>query len=234
MTYRELRGDADVWPGTLDRNSLIDSQFQAGMYLDDCAKSANWNKVLEILDPTNHLVDVNQSRPATNSRSTVLHRAAEGGAPAEVVETLLERGAFRSLRDENGLTAFDLAARNTSLPDGLAQLLRPLPSPLDEDRIASLEEGLAAMLDRWIQPLYEGRDLRAILRYPPVGALHEASTQELWVQFPAISGGFRVALRRGYLELLIGYRSATGATAQGIVITHRGPILVYQSQPDAK
>jgi hypothetical protein len=63
MTYRELRGDAAVWPGNLDRSSFIDSQFQAGMYLDDCAKAGNWDKVLKILDPGNHLVAINQSRP---------------------------------------------------------------------------------------------------------------------------------------------------------------------------
>ena len=232
MTYGELRGDADVWPGNLDRSSFIDSQFQAGMYLDDCAKAGNWDKVLEILEPGNHLVDINQSRPATSSRSTVLHRAAEGAAPVDVIEGLLQRGAFRSLRDRDGLTAFGIATGNAAVSDYVRQLLRPEPSPLDENRIAVLEEILAAVLDGWIQPLFAGRDLRTVLRYPPVAVLHEAPSHELWVQLPFMAG-FRVALRRGYLDLVMGQRNTHGVVAEGWVITHRGPVMVYPSEPDS-
>jgi len=66
-----------------------------------------------------------------------------------------------------------------------------------------------------------------------VGVLHEVPGQELWMQAPTFSGGLRVALRRGYLEMLAGYRnfmpdSAVEVRTWGFVITERGITKVYE------
>lgn len=204
-TWGELRGKADVWPGFLDRADITDSQFQEGSYLDDCAKVGNWKKVLEILNPGNHLVNINQWRPASNSQSTVLHRAAENGAPIDVMNALIQRGAFRALRDGNGVNAYQIAEASHQPPDVVATLM-PEPSPLEPQLIAALDSHLASVLDWWLEPLCGDKKPRTVVRYPPVAVLHEPQGQELWVQAPKVSGGFRLALRSGLLELLLGYR----------------------------
>ena len=80
-TYRELRGYAEVWPCQVSRAYMTDWEFQQGSFLADYAKAGKWAKVVEILHPDNHLVNVNQSWPGDSSRATVLHHAAQLGAP---------------------------------------------------------------------------------------------------------------------------------------------------------
>ncbi|MBU3750125.1 MAG: ankryin, partial [Mycobacterium sp.] len=126
--YWELRGDAQVWPGVVNRGYVTDFEFQEGSFLADYAKAGKWAKVLEMLRPENHLVNVNQCWPGDGSRSTVLHRAAELDAPEHVVAALLERGALRSLRNAQGHTAHEIASE-AGQPACTADALRPVPSP---------------------------------------------------------------------------------------------------------
>ena len=74
-TYRELRGYAEVWPCQVSRAYMTDWEFQQGSFLADYAKAGKWAKVVEILHPDNHLVNVNQSWPGDSSRSAALHPA---------------------------------------------------------------------------------------------------------------------------------------------------------------
>lgn len=232
MKYWELRGQADWWPGVVDRASKTDFEFETCCYLDDMAKAGNWAKVLEILEQPElkGVANVNQSRPASTSRSSVLHHAAATDAPPDVIEALLQRGAFRSLRDSDGKTAHEIAL---DISPSTSDLLKPVPSPLSEDRRAVLTENLAQVIDDWIQPLFGKKSPRQILRYPPVEVLHEAPNQELWLQVPGMLGGLRLILRRGYLEMLIGYRrfhdEDVHVTVNGYVITQVGSALVYES-----
>ncbi len=73
--------------------------FQEGSFLADYAKKGRWDRVLQMLRPDSHLINVDHSWPGDGGRSTVLHRAAELGAPNGVVEALVERSALRSLRN---------------------------------------------------------------------------------------------------------------------------------------
>ncbi|MEB3032077.1 ankyrin repeat domain-containing protein [[Mycobacterium] nativiensis] len=231
MTYWQLRGEADVWPGIVGRSLLIDSQWQAGNYLADMAAKGNWPKVMQELNPDNHLLDVKQWRPGDRSCSTVLHQAATGGASSDVLSWLIGRGALRSQEDADGRTAYDMAALNGASPE-LLELLTPPPSPLEPERIETLNAHLAVTIDELIQPLFGSQDLRRLFRYPPVGVLHEVPGQELWLQVPNLMGGVRVILRRGYLELLFGYRrfgesGEVHVTTAAYLITHRGVLRVY-------
>lgn len=56
-----------------------------------------------------------------------------------------------------------------------------------------------------------------MLRYPPVGLLHEAPGRSVRFAIPGLPGGVRVTLRCGYLE--------TAAAGQTYVVTHRGVVL---------
>lgn len=230
-TYWELRGRALVWSGVLDRSLMTDSQFQAQSYLADMAAKGNWPRVMEYLDPGSGLTDVNQWRPGGKSWTTLLHEAARLGASREVVCWLLDRGALRSQTDAEGRTALDVAEQHGQQPD-LLDLLAPPPSPLDTERIQLLDSHMSDVVDRFLQPAFAGQDLRKVFRYPPVGVLHEVSGSELWMQLPPSSGGLRVTLQRGFIELLLGYRDLGGSALDvrtwGFVVTHRGAKCVYE------
>lgn len=231
-TYGELRGQAVVWPGVANRSLMVGSQVEAGCYLADMAAKGNWHRVMHDLDPENHLLDVNQWRPGDGSWITVLHEAAKQGAPLDVVSWLINRGALRSQKDAEGRTPYELAKVQGHGAD-LLDLLAPPPPPLSTEQIDRLDSLLAEAIDHFIQPTFEGQDLRRLFRYPPVGVLHELPARELWLQLPPILGGLRVTLQRGYLDLLAGYRSPTPAggievRTWGFVITGRGVSTVYE------
>lgn len=215
-----------------DRSCMTEPQWQEGLYLDDRAKAGKWETVLEILRPDNHSVNINQWCPGSDSRSTVLHRAAENGAPVDVVEALLALGAFRSQQDSSGMTPHQIAERNGSTPEVL-DLYRPDPSPLDPERITVLDSYLGEALDWWFGKVLDFSNPRNLLCYNPVGVLHEPPGQELWIQQPRFSGGARVVLRWGYLEVLMGFRdfqeSGTRVVTYGCVVTQVGWAHVYES-----
>jgi len=101
-TYWQLRGQAVVWPGVTKVSLMTAAQVQARRYLADMAAKGNWQRVIQDLNPDNHLLDVNQWRPGDASWTTVLHEAAKQGAPLDVVSWLINRGALRSQRDAEG------------------------------------------------------------------------------------------------------------------------------------
>jgi hypothetical protein len=231
-SYWELRGNAEVWPCVVSRGYMIDTEFQDGSFLADYAKSGKWAKVLELLRPENHLVNVNQYWPGDSTRSTVLHRAAELGAPDEVAAALIDRGALRSLRNADGRTPHEIAT-DTGKPTTLVELLRPPPSPFDPQERVALDAVIADVVDHYIQALFGSHDLRRILRYPPAEVLHEPTGRELWMQVPTMMGGFRITLRDGHIDLLGGYRrfdaEEVRVTVHGFTVTPLGWELVHES-----
>jgi hypothetical protein len=232
-SYGELRGYAEVWPCVVNRGYMMDTEFQEGSFLADYAKKGRWDKVLSMLHPDNHLINVNQSSPGDGSGSTVLHRAAELGAPDDVVEALLQRGALRSLRNAAGLTPHETAEAGGQPPSTL-KLLRPEPSPFDIKELSRLDASVADVIDSYVQKLFGSHDLRKILRYPPVEVLHEPPGQELWMQVPLMMGGFRITLRDRHVQLLGGYRRSDDdgevhVTTHGFVVTPQGSEWVSES-----
>lgn len=231
-SYAELRGSAEVWPCVVNRDYVTHTEFQDGSFLADYAKSGKWAKVLQLLRPDNHLVNVNQSWPGDASRSTVLHRAAESGAPDDVVSALIDRGALRSLRNADGLTPYEIAV-HAGGSDSQAEMLRPVPSPFVARESAALDAIVAGVIDHYIQPIFGSHDLRRILRYPPVEVLHEPPGQELWMQVPYMMGGFRITLREGHVEILGGNRrfddGEVHVRTRRFVVTPQGWELVHES-----
>ena len=222
-SYAELRNDAAVWPGAMDRSLMSKRQFAAGRYLADMAKRGRWRRVRRELEPAGRLVDVKQWRPGGTTWLTVLHQAGWNGASADVVSWLIGVGALRSQTDALGRTAHDVAAQHNQ-PENLLELLAPPPSPLTPAQIDALDTNLTTVIDALIGQLFRGEDLRRLFRYPPVGILHEAPGQQLWFPVPYLWGGFRVALRSDHVELLGGYREQGPAgevavTTAGYVVT---------------
>jgi hypothetical protein len=62
------------------------------------------------------------------------------------------------------------------------------------------------VIDHHIQPLFGSPVLRRILRYPPVGVLHEPPGRELWMQVPQMMGGFPSRWATGLWSCWAGHR----------------------------
>ncbi len=216
------------WPGVLDPGLLKPEAVERSNRLADAAKSGNWPRVFETLDLA--WVNVNQPRIDGASWFAPLHQAAWRGAPVTIVEELLRRGALRSLPARDGRTPYDVAREQGRV--GLLEMLTPPPSPLDADRMAALDRGLASVIEgrlklpEGIADSYE-RPLREALRYPPVGVLHECPGQAVWFAVPAMYGGFHVELMRGYLFVTSWIR-VVGGSGQSHVVTHEGVTLVEE------
>lgn len=223
-------------PGVLEPSLLSEAVVAARRRLAGAARAGDWTAVLELLSAGSDQMGFkdlrlgpNQWRPGSSMWFTPLHQAAWHGAPESVVSVLIEQGALRSLRDAKGRTARDVAVEHNR-SDGLIKLLTPRPSPLGEQRVALFDRYLADVIDGRIREGqldhdYPERDPRKVLRYPPVGELHEAPGQSVWFPIPGMYGGFHITLRRGYLESLSWCRVAEGS-GQAHVVTQEGVILV--------
>ena len=150
----------------------------------------------------------------------------------------MARGALRTVTDARGRTALDIrternftarvAAKGAGTDSHLVlrSVLTPPPSPLSPARIDALDSHLGELIDSRVKDvLYDGRDPRTVLRYPPVAILHEAPDKRLWFPVPGMYGGFDIQLRDGYLEVASWYR-VVGGSGQRHVITEGGATLV--------
>lgn len=223
------------WAGVLDPSMLPEAVVIARHRLADAARAGDWSAVLHLLDSGGDQLGIkdihlspNQWRPGSPKWFTPLHQAAWHGAPLSVVSALIERGALRSLLDATGRTARDVAAERKH-SGGLIALLEPSRSPLDQQRVELFDRYLAEIIDGRVREFgldrdYPDRDPRKVLRYPPVGVLHETPGRSVWFPIPGMYGGFHITLRQGYLESLSWCRAA-GGSAQAHVITSQGVVL---------
>lgn len=224
--YQHLISNTVPWPGVLNVELLPKATVTAGHHLADAAKTGDWAKVMKLLDEEKVVVP-HQWRPGGKAWFTVLHQAAWHGSPPAVADTLIKRGALRTLRDAKGRTAFDVAAEHDQ-PYALRKLLKPQPSPLSAHRIDEINGHLNTVIDGRISQLVASRAPSCNLRYPSVEILHELPHWSLWFPIPDMQGGFHIELRHQYLEV-ISWNLAPGGTRQMHVITHEGAILVGEA-----
>ena len=229
-----------VWHGVLDPSQLFDDVVVASHRFADAAKVGDWSAVFRLLDDPSQPVDINWWRPGGTAWFTVLHQAAWHGAPTRVAAELIRRGALRSLTDSRGRTAYDIRLDKDSEAPGskgvVAQqqktfvlrerYLKPPPPSLTPEHIGALDRHLTGVIDGRIRGvLYDGRDPRKVLRYPPVAILHEVPGQHVWFPVPGMYGGFDITLRQDFLDVKSWCR-VVGGSGQAHVITTAGAILV--------
>jgi hypothetical protein len=66
-----------------------------------------------------------------------------------------------------------------------------------------------------------------VLRYPPVGILHEVPGQRLWFPVPGMYGGFEITLVKDFLEVT-SWCWNVGGSGQHHLITAAGAMLVAE------
>lgn len=111
-TVSVVIGEQATWNGVLlERDQCSPDLVRAGDWLADAAKAGDWEAVWAALDQEaqSGVLDVNQWRPGGRSWFTPLHQAAWLGAPGEVVDELLRRGAWKSITDSAGRRPVDIA-----------------------------------------------------------------------------------------------------------------------------
>ncbi|UQX13379.1 hypothetical protein [Candidatus Mycobacterium methanotrophicum] len=153
---------------------------------------------------------------------------------------LIRRGALRSLTDSRGRTAYDIRCERdlkANTVKGVAvqqrkflvlreRYLKPPPSPLAPEQIRALDKHLGEVIDSRIRGvLYDGRDPRKVLRYPPVEIMHEVPDQQIWFPVPGMYGGFHITLLEDILDVKSWCR-IVGGSGQAHLITSEGAILV--------
>ena len=182
MEARDVVWDGVTQPGVFEKETEI-----ARNALADAARTHQWGSVLAIL--REHPDWVNASRPGGSSLFAPLHQAAYGAAPIEVVEALLELGAFRTLRNARGERPVDVADRrdHRHLCQALTPVfLRQVPTGILLKLQAQFHSVIRGRID---EPFPEHK-----LRLPELEPLLELRLPKMWFPVPGMYGGFSYQL----------------------------------------
>ena len=173
-----------TWNGWTLRDTLHDPAVEARDEVADRAGEGRWPELLEYL--SQYPVLANSWRLGEATWFTSLHHAAYLGAPRQVIERLLELGAWRTLRTAAGERAVDIASQRGH------DHLRPLLTPVHVEPVH--EEALAA-IQRAFHDVIRGRAREMVsehqLRLPELGPLTEVRGARFYCAVPGMYGGFK-------------------------------------------
>lgn len=178
------------WLGANNPEAADPADLACSNALADAAREYQWSKVLELLaaEPNR----VNAARIGGKSGFAPLHQAAHGGAPIEVVQALIEAGAYRTLRTTSGDRPVDLARQRGHTH--LLELLEPrILLPVFPAKLQLVEEGVHTVIRQ--RQLARPFLTRHAMRLPPLEVLTEIPGHQLWFPVPGMYGGFHLQLR---------------------------------------
>ncbi|HNS37683.1 MAG TPA: ankyrin repeat domain-containing protein [Anaerolineaceae bacterium] len=172
-----------TWDGTT-RSATLQPQWAAQRgALIDAAKRGDWENMLAILHEENTLV--NTWRPDGKAWYAPLHHAAYNGAPLQVVQSLIDLGAWRTLRTAEGERAAEIAARRGHTH--LLTLLEPVyQRTVPPDVLSRIQGHFHAVILGRARDLVEGEKLRL----PELEPLLEYPQEPTWFAIPGMYGGF--------------------------------------------
>jgi hypothetical protein len=211
-----------IWDGVRKAETLCDSAVAERQAVADAARDYDWARLLELLAVEPRLV--NSTRLDGPALFAPLHLAAHGGAPEEVVERLIEMGAWRTLRSAAHERPVDIARRR-----GHAHLLSRL-EPESEHEVPPL---VLARIQRYFHEVIRGRAARLVreasLRLPELEPLLELRLPRMWFTVPGMYGGFGYKLEAsGASSLLVSesWSRVVGGSGQRHLISAAGITLV--------
>jgi hypothetical protein len=211
-----------IWDGVRKAETLCDSAVAERQAVADAALRYDWARLLELLAVKPPLV--NSTRLDGPALFAPLHLAAHGGAPDEVVERLIEMGAWRTLRSAAHERPVDIARRR-----GHARLL----ARLEPECRREVPPHVLARIQRYFHEVIRGRaaDLvrEANLRLPELEPLLELWVPKMWFTVPGMHGGFRYKLdAAGASSLLVSasWCRVVGGSGQRHLISAAGITLV--------
>ncbi len=174
----EIVWDAITKPETLSVEALAERHAFA-----DAARTYDWKKVEQLLEKNGALI--NTTRPGGTARYTVLHQAAHGGAPPAVVEQLIARGAWRTMRNAQGERPVDVARAQGH--EHLLGLLEPACGrKVSASDLAAMQRHFHDVILALVGDLVQAQ----ALRLPDLDFLLEVSEPFFRCPIPGMYGGF--------------------------------------------
>jgi hypothetical protein len=210
-----------VWDGVTRSATLRKEHAAVRHALADAARSYNWSRVCGMLSEHRELI--NTTRPDGTALFTPLHQAAHGGAPLEVVQHLIELGAWRTLQNARGERPIDVARRNghTGLLEALEPVYRHWVPP---GALRNIQEQFHAVIRGRVGQLVHEQ----ALRLPDLEPMLELARPRMWFPVPGMYGGFHYRLEVCEVEPRLVSESwcriVTGS-GERHVVTARGSVL---------
>ncbi len=184
---------AACWDGITRPETLTAEGASVRHEIADAGKRSNWPRLLALL--SEHRTLVNTVRPGGAALYAPLHHAAYGGAPAEVVERLLELGAWRTLQNARGERPSDVAHRRGH--DRLTRVLEP-------ELKRRVPVGVLRVIQAHFHDVIRERAAELVkehaLRLPELEPLLEMDQKEVWFAIPGMYGGFNFRLAEEGVE----------------------------------
>lgn len=174
------------WPGVITASVLHEYDVIRRNELADAAKVYDWDKTLEILRTYPSLI--NATRLNGKSFYSPLHQAAHGGAPVEVVQTMIEIGAWRTLRNADGERPLDISKRK--MHKHLIQVLEPVyKTHIPHETLQQIQDQFHKLIRTRIIYLHAMPE-ESGLRLPELKPLLEMEQPHAWFSVPMMYGGF--------------------------------------------
>ena len=209
-----------VWDGITRSETLSDPAIRND--LANSAKLYDWARTVAIIREYPGLV--NTTRPSGKTRYAPLHQAAHGNAPLEVVQQLIDLGAWRSLQNVRGERPVDIANQKSH------QFLVPALTPEYKHIVPP---GVLLQIQRHFHEVIFGRAEELVekhaLRLPELETLLELERPQMWFPVPGMYGGFNYHLEPNGTETVLiagSWCRVVGGSGQRHEITSSGSRLV--------
>ena len=187
---------AFIWDGITKSSSLKAPELAKRHQLTNAAKQFQWDEVFKLLD--SHPSLVNCWRPDGRSFYTPLHQAAYSHALPQIINDLIQRGAWRSLLNTQGERPVDIATKKGY--DDLVPLLEPeFHMHIDTQPLLQIEAHFHALIKQRVEKLVSKENLRL----PQLSILLEHKTPKMWFPVPGMYGGFEYQLVLRHNEPLL-------------------------------
>jgi hypothetical protein len=222
-TSTDTRDDAPdvIWDGITRPETLSDEARRVRNRLADTAKRYAWVEVLSLLEANRQLIKC--TRPGGKSLYTVLHQAAHGGAPTDVVERLLKMGAWRTARNSKNERPFDIARRR-------GHHLIALLTPVLRREVPELD-AIQRHFHALIRERADAQVREHALRLPELEPLLEIEVPKLWFAVPGMYGGFSYWLEqisRHPLLVASSWCRVVDGSGQCHVVSPHGYVLIAE------
>jgi hypothetical protein len=215
---------APVWDGMTQREAFTEDALRDRLAFADAARAFDWPRVFELLARWPDWINV--ARPGGTSLFAPLHQAACGGAPRDVIERLVDLGAWRTLRNARGERPIDVLDWRRH-----PTLVGPLEPRLRHAVPAAALQKLQAHFHAVIRGRADDLITRYAVRLPELEPLLELDDQEVWFPVPGMYGGFRYHLEGSGIDARLVTESfcrVAGGSGQRHDITTDGSRLVAE------